>query len=117
MIWMRTHRFGMGFHGEQGGEMVHSTTAKIEHWARGLSHGRQQWSLRWKHQFYRPPQSLHALRPSQDPMRNKYDILSLCTHHFHLQHHSFIRQIATPRHNQPDILIYDHLKHIQTEDS
>ena len=33
---MSAYRFGMGFHGEQGGEMFHSTIAKIEHRARGM---------------------------------------------------------------------------------
>ena len=34
--WMRAHRFVMGFHGEQRGDMLHSTIAKIEHRARGM---------------------------------------------------------------------------------
>ena len=37
--WMRARRFGMGFHGEQGWEMLHSTIAKIEQRARGMRHG------------------------------------------------------------------------------
>ena len=34
--WMKAHRFGMGFHGEQGGEMLHFTIAKVEQTAIGM---------------------------------------------------------------------------------
>ena len=34
--WIRAHRFVMGFNGEQGRKMLHSTIAKIEYRARGM---------------------------------------------------------------------------------
>ena len=34
--WIRMYGFGMGMHGEQGGEFVHSTISKFEIWAGGI---------------------------------------------------------------------------------
>jgi hypothetical protein len=34
--WMRMYKFGMGLHGEQGGEQLHSTVAKVEVRSRGI---------------------------------------------------------------------------------
>ncbi|GFO10255.1 amine oxidase [Plakobranchus ocellatus] len=36
VAWLKRCGFGMGFHGEQGGEMLHSTVAKIERGSLGL---------------------------------------------------------------------------------
>ncbi|GFO19283.1 amine oxidase [Plakobranchus ocellatus] len=40
--WMRRYKFGMAFHGEQGGEMLHSTIAKTERRAAGLRQEKQK---------------------------------------------------------------------------
>ncbi|GFO17879.1 amine oxidase [Plakobranchus ocellatus] len=36
VAWLKRFGFGMGFHGEQGGEMLHSTVAKIERRTLGM---------------------------------------------------------------------------------
>ena len=43
--WMRAQRFGMEFHGEQGGKVLHSTIAKIEPRARNMRHERTKTAI------------------------------------------------------------------------
>ncbi|GFR70919.1 amine oxidase [Elysia marginata] len=61
--WMREHRFGMGFHGEQGGEMLHSTIAKIEHRARGLRHERTKMAFTMETSILQTTPELTGLVP------------------------------------------------------
>ena len=52
----------MGFNGEQGGRMLHSTITKIEHKARGMRHERTKIAFTMETSFLQTTQSSLRIR-------------------------------------------------------
>ena len=52
----------MGFNGEQGGEMLHSTIAKIEHRARGMRRERTKTAFTMETSILKTTQNLLRIR-------------------------------------------------------
>ena len=60
--WIRAHRFAMGFNGEQGGKILHSTIAKIEHRARDMRRGRTKTAFTMETSILQTTQSSLRIR-------------------------------------------------------
>lgn len=45
ITWIQTYGFGLAFHGEQGGELIHASVAKLERRAAGIRNREAQLKL------------------------------------------------------------------------
>ena len=62
--WVQTWGFGMGLHGEQGGELVHSSIKKLEHQAQAIRRPEDQLVVIMKSHLCQVSPTLHGFLPT-----------------------------------------------------
>ena len=69
--WIQRYGFGMGFHGEQGGELIHASVAKLERRALGIRNDAAQLHNILKNQHLQTTPALLSSAPTPKKRRKK----------------------------------------------